>query len=260
MHGKMSRLEVHHIFPKAQLYKAGCGKAEVNAVANFCFQTKDTNLQISDRLPEQYCPEIEEKHPGALASQWIPMERELWRLKNYPDFLAARRELLARATNAFLIELAHDPALLEAETISEAAVVAQVEELVPRPELPAAVPGAIESAEEEAILRELNEWVQQQGLPEGQISYELDDPMTGQLLAILDLAWPDGLQPGLSQPVTMLIGEGPPTFEVVNRARFRYFTDVEAFKKYVREEVLATANATTAGPGLWSAGSITGVV
>lgn len=36
--GKMSRLEVHHIFPKAQLYKAkslGFRKSEVNALGKF---------------------------------------------------------------------------------------------------------------------------------------------------------------------------------------------------------------------------------
>jgi hypothetical protein len=50
--GKMSRLEVHHIFPKAQLRKRNYKRSEVNALANFCFLTKDTNLDISDRQPE----------------------------------------------------------------------------------------------------------------------------------------------------------------------------------------------------------------
>ncbi len=72
--GKMSRLEVHHIFPKAQLYSRGFKRAEVNALANFCFLTKETNLEIGDRLPEEYVPKIEERHPGALASQGIPAD------------------------------------------------------------------------------------------------------------------------------------------------------------------------------------------
>ena len=50
--GKMNRLEVHHIFPKAQLYKRKFKRPEVNALAKFCFLTKDTNLNIRDRLPE----------------------------------------------------------------------------------------------------------------------------------------------------------------------------------------------------------------
>ena len=33
--GKMSRLQVHHIFPKAQLYRRGYKKPKVNALANF---------------------------------------------------------------------------------------------------------------------------------------------------------------------------------------------------------------------------------
>ena len=70
--GKMSSLEVHHIFPRARLYKLKYAKPDVNALANFCFLTKDTNLKISDRLPEEYFPEVEAKHPGALGSQWIP--------------------------------------------------------------------------------------------------------------------------------------------------------------------------------------------
>ena len=44
-------------------------------------------------------------HPAALASQWIPQDPALWRIDRYPDFLAARRELLAEAANAFLAQL-----------------------------------------------------------------------------------------------------------------------------------------------------------
>ena len=74
MLGRMHRLEVHHIFPKSRLYDADYERAEVNAVANFCFLTKDTNLVIGNRFPEAYFEEVEANHPGALASQWIPMD------------------------------------------------------------------------------------------------------------------------------------------------------------------------------------------
>lgn len=97
--GRMNRLEVHHIFPKAQLYKRNYRKSEVNAIANFCFLTKDTNLNISDRLPEIYFTEVEEKHPGALTTQWIPMDTSLWRIENYRDFLEQRKLLLAEEAN-----------------------------------------------------------------------------------------------------------------------------------------------------------------
>ena len=80
-------------------------KSEVNALANFCFLTKDTNLDISDRLPSAYFPEVEEAHPGALASQWIPMAPELWRIENFRDFLEARKKLLAAEVNLRMEEL-----------------------------------------------------------------------------------------------------------------------------------------------------------
>jgi hypothetical protein len=105
--GKMNRLEVHHIFPKAQLYKRHFKRPQVNALGNFCFLTKDTNLNISARLPEDYFPEIEVAHPGTLASQWIPADPTLWKIAHYRDFLEARKQLLAAEVNQRMEELLH---------------------------------------------------------------------------------------------------------------------------------------------------------
>ena len=49
MLGKMSRLEVHHIFPKSRHYSKGSTRLEVNVLANFYFLTKERNLRISNR-------------------------------------------------------------------------------------------------------------------------------------------------------------------------------------------------------------------
>ncbi len=57
------------------------------------------------REPDEYFGAVEARHPGALASQWIPQDPALWRIDRYPDFLAARRELLAAAANSFLGQL-----------------------------------------------------------------------------------------------------------------------------------------------------------
>jgi len=238
--GKMSKLEVHHIFPKKQLYKHGYSRAEVNAVANFCFLTKDTNLTISSKKPEDYFREVEAKHPGALASQWIPMDPELWKVENYLDFLEARKRLLADAANAFLDELAHGILKSEDEampTVVEVETAAVAEDAT-------AVPGGVETEEEEQELLALNEWVGAEGLPKGEYLYEVADPASGNPLAIFDLAWPSGLQEGLSQPVAVLLNEGKETFEVANALGFRYFTSVENFQQYVREDVLAQYNGT----------------
>ena len=61
----------------------------------------------------------------------------------------------------------------------------------------------------------------------------------GEPLAVIDLAWPTGLQEGYSQPVALLIDEDAELGKIVNSAGFRFFTDAESLKKYVREEVIS---------------------
>lgn len=225
--GHLSNLQLHHIFPRAMLYRHDYEVAEVNALANFTFLTQETNLHISDRAPEEYFEEITAKLPGVLESHWIPMDRDLWKVDRYKDFLATRRELLAQAANDFLDSLL-------AGTVPEREVETPV---VEREHV--AVPGTIASKEEEQLLLDTNMWVVEQGLPEGEFVYEVVDEATGEPLVVLDLAWPNGLQAGLSQPVALLIDEGRKTEEAANRAGYRYFTDIVSFREYVLREILA---------------------
>lgn len=223
--GRMNHLEVHHIFPKALLYKAkghGFTRGEVNAVANFCFLTKDTNLAISDRPPEEYFPEIEAAHPGALASQWIPQDPALWRPDRYRDFLAARRELLAAELNRVMETLLHG----DGRWMAGASAIGR------------AVPGGFASDEEEASINELNARVAGQALPAGEVLYEQVDA-EGRPAVILDLAWPRGLQDSLSEPVAVLLDEEAATVALASEAGFRCFTGIEAFRRYVQKEVQA---------------------
>ncbi len=226
--GRMSTLEIHHIFPKARLYEHGVSKREANALGNFTFLTKETNLLVSDRYPAAYLEEYAKKSPGAIESHWIPMDRNLWKPENYPAFLEARRELLAKAANEFLESLM-------VGTVVEERVIAPV---LDRPVV--VVPGGIEG-EEELVLRQCNQWIAEQGLPEGEIEYELVDPKSGETVAILDLAWPNGLQEGYSQPVALLIDEPTEVEEAVNRAGFQFFTKIDSFHDYVNREILAVS-------------------
>lgn len=227
--GNLNRLEMHHIFPKALLYRNGYARPDVNALANFTFLTQETNLAISDHAPADYLEELIRKQPGAVESHWIPMDRSLWKVENYLGFLAARRELLAEASNQFLDTLVSGRGADGDIGPSITGRPAQV------------VPGGVADEGEEQLIRECNEWVMAQGLPEGEYAYDLAEPETGSPLAILDLAWPDGLQPGLTQPVALLIGEGQEVEEIANRAGFRYFTDVQELRTYVEREILASA-------------------
>jgi hypothetical protein len=229
--GKNSKLEMHHIFPKAQLYKRKHKRPEVNALANFCFQTKSTNLEISDRLPEDYFPDFEKRHPGGLASQWIPNDPRLWKIENFNEFLDARRELLAAEANKRLADLLHgDLSWLEGALRSSASISIN------------SVAGGITSEEEEEEIENLNKWVQSQGLPRGEQSFDFADPINGEHQAIFDLAWPSGIQEELSSPVAVLLNESPDTIAIASRAGFRCFTTSQDFKEYVQREILAEEN------------------
>jgi hypothetical protein len=237
--GKMSSLQVHHIFPKAQLYKfkgVEYNRTQVNALGNFCFLTQTSNLKISDRKPEEYFPEIRDKYPGALESQWIPMEEELWRLENFPAFLEARCELLAAEVNRHMKDLLHG----ENHWLSGTA---------PAPVSPLPVPGAIADEEEEALLESLRSWMTEKSLPDGELAYELSDEETGAPQAILDLAWPKGIQEELSTPVAVLLNEGPKVRDIAGAAGFRVFASVEAFQRYVDKEILGDDEEATERSG-----------
>jgi hypothetical protein len=224
--GKMNKLEVHHIFPKAQLYKLNHKRPEVNAIANFCFQTKQTNLEISDRLPEEYFPVFEARHPGGLASQWIPADPQLWKIENYREFLEERRKLLAAEANRCMEDLLHG----DVRWLEGAAKPTQE---------PIAVLGAITTEAEEEELEGLNDWVEAQGLPRGVLAFDFADPVNGEQKAVFDLAWPNGIQEELSQPVAVLLNEGSDTVGLASQAGFRCFTTTQDFRKYVQEEILA---------------------
>jgi hypothetical protein len=174
---------------------------------------------------------VESKYPGALASQWVPMDQQLWRIGNYEEFLAERRRLLAEAANTFLYSLLkHGAAQGSTAPLPE-----------PPPVVLDSVPvlGGITEEEEEIALLETNVWITEQGLPEGEMLYELVNFETGAARALLDLAWPDGIQTHYSDPVALLLNEEIETLELASAAGFRCFTDVASFRAYVEKEILA---------------------
>lgn len=230
--GNLSSLQLHHIFPKSYLYDSDYQMHEVNALANMTFLTQETNLKISDRPPIEYFPEIESKHPGALESHWIPVDRDLWRKENFREFVLARQELLANAANSFLDQL------------KEGKV--QESKLTTRLDRDSDTPlymniDSIADAEEEQVLKDLQNWLTDQNLPEGDWGYEVLNDL-GEPDAILDLAWPEGIQKYYSHPVALLINEDEETMQIANKAGYRYFTSIDEFKKYILHEIL---NGTT---------------
>lgn len=223
--GKHAKLEVHHIFPKQLLYAKGFEKADVNALANYSFLTQETNLKLSNRDPKEYMPWIKQIQPIALQSHWVPEDNNLWLIENYNDFIHGRQILLANAANSILDNLynSDDPAIMSVKPISGEVRLQDTQTVV--------------NTDEEEIILNVAAWMNEKGLFEGNIYYELVDEM-GNLLTILDLAWPEGVQTGLSEPVALLLNESQEICSIASRAGFMYFTEVEDFKRFIEKQYI----------------------
>ena len=210
--GKNSTLDVHHIFPKDVLYKAGRSKSIVNSLANYAFLTKGTNLAISNRRPDEYLPEYVTLNKGAVESHCVPIDPTLWTVDNYELFLERRRELLAEAAN-HLLDALHEGHLvyMPIQSISQ--------------------PATEYEAEDEDV-REVQNWIAEQGFTPGTPNHELLSA-DGSANTIIDLAWPDGIQVGLSQPLALLTNPDAETQAAVSKAGYKFFVNVAEFKKYV---------------------------
>lgn len=229
-----SHLALHHIFPKGLLYNAKYDKGQRNSLANFCFLTPESNHEIGYRAPVDYLKEIDETRPEVLESQWIPTDPALWHIEKYPDFLETRRELLAKAANKIL-----DNLLLDKEDKSEDI---DSSEFVKRSIESTQRPASIADDKEEKLLLDLNEWMKEQELPIGLLGYEIADPETGEEIAMFDLAWPDGVQSELSEPVAVLIDEDVEVLAAAGRNGYRFFTSPDDFKQYINNEILMASN------------------
>jgi hypothetical protein len=222
--GRLTSLQVHHIFPKALLRKHGFDRNEINALANFCFLTQDTNLKIGMRNPAEYLPEVQAKHPGVLESQWIPTDPELWRVERYSDFLAARRELLAASAQSFLESLRnpegpHDSVALERLQVAD--------EVIDDPR----------GEQVRELIAELN----RRGYAEPEVDAEIPDPDTGAVLAVAEAFWPKGLQEELGDPVVLELDPDDADLPRLEELKIRVFTSVDALLRFVENESIIAA-------------------
>ncbi|WP_054241510.1 DUF262 domain-containing protein [Streptomyces sp. NBC_00723] len=226
MLGRLSSLQVHHIFPKALLHKHNYSRAEVNAVANFCFLTQDSNLKIGAKEPAEYLEEIESRMPGALASQWIPMDRDLWKVSNYPDFLAARRDLLARAANEFLRGL-HDGPSPVALTDGRPALTTSSSAVAP------GMVKADSATDEVPGLRQLLSEVREADLAEPELDSEVCDPRTGAAVTVAAAFWPHGLRAEGGVPVVLAPDASEEEQSALEAADYRIFHSPAALHGYL---------------------------
>ena len=75
------------------------------------------------------------------------------------------------------------------------------------------------------------------------MAFDYTDPDAGEQIAVFDLAWPDGVQTELSQPVAVLLDEGGETLSIAAKAGYRCFTRVRDFRQYVATEISPAVGA-----------------
>lgn len=217
--GKLTSLQVHHIFPKALLRNHGYDRGDINALANFCFLTQATNIAIGMRNPAEYLPEVAAKHPGVLESQWIPTDPELWKVERYHDFLAARRELLAESAQRFLASLLNSDSTTEGAVLEPLQV---AEEVVDDPR----------AQQVQAVIAELAE----RGFATPTVDAEIADPASGVPLAVAEAFWPEGLQTGVGAPVVLELDPDDADLPRLEELGYQVFTSVDALRGFVDKE------------------------
>jgi hypothetical protein len=191
------------------------------AVANFCFLTQDTNLKIGSKRPVEYLEEVEAHMPGALATQWMPMDRDLWRVERYPEFLATRRELLASAADSFLQALHDGPSPVELGTTTA---------LIPSQR---AVTVADTEDEEIPGLRDLLSEIEDAGLAAPDLDSEVSDPRTGAAITIAAAYWPQGLQEEVGAPVVLAPDTTAEEQAALEAGDYRVFHSTDALRRHI---------------------------
>lgn len=94
--------------------------------------------------------------------------------------------------------------------------------------------------DEERTLAEVRAWIVDLGFDVGELNHEIVGS-DGSVEAILDLAWPRGLQMEFSEPVALLLNEPLDVYQVAVNHGYRPFTSVAGLRGYATE-LEATGN------------------
>lgn len=94
-----SAVERHHLFPKGYLKKQSITSVrDTNQIANYALVEWGDNIDISDKSPAEYAPEMAERFKQERLERMYRMHAlpSGWEHMNYRDFLEKRRELMAK--------------------------------------------------------------------------------------------------------------------------------------------------------------------
>ena len=95
--------EAHHIFPKKVLKDYGYSKPLRNNPCNMALVSAKLNRKISKKEPEAYFEDPNLiSDPDWLYTQFVPTDKNLWKVKNYEKFLEWRKTEINKKLNEFV--------------------------------------------------------------------------------------------------------------------------------------------------------------
>ncbi|WP_283137519.1 hypothetical protein [Rhizohabitans arisaemae] len=171
---------------------------------------RETGQSISTDRAEHCSPS-----PGLRGSFESECDPDLRHPERYLDFLAARRELLAQASQSFLTELRDGVRAIGAAELRPLVVVTEKKD-------------DVRAAQITFLVAELG----RRGFAEPALDSEIADPANGAALAVAEAFWPDGLQTGQGQPVVLELDPSTANLPRLEELGYLVFTSVDALLGY----------------------------
>lgn len=96
-----SELARHHIFPKEELREKE-DEISINHIGNLTIIDSGKNEELQDMLPEEY---LEEFESDVLQKHFIPLDKNLWKIDRYEDFIDLRINIIWESFSKFMESL-----------------------------------------------------------------------------------------------------------------------------------------------------------
>lgn len=109
--------DIHHIFPRDLLKKAGLTRSQYNQIANYAYTQEEINIKIGNKPPRAYFADIQAQCSGGpmkygaiadaatlkanLAANCVPESIVDMDVEQLDEFLKRRRELMAAKVRAY---------------------------------------------------------------------------------------------------------------------------------------------------------------
>lgn len=113
--------DIHHIFPRDPLKKAGLSRGQYNQIANYVYTQEEINIKVGNRVPKNYFSDVVEQCSGGplkyggiantdtfkqnLAANCVPESVVSMDISDYEEFLMLRRALMAQKIKRYYASL-----------------------------------------------------------------------------------------------------------------------------------------------------------